>query len=469
MTKGNHAVWGTCVFILLGFVVGILKPFSGLDIIGHTILASVVIAMSLWIFRPGDVPYTAGGLVILATGLISGLKYNVVASGFVSSALWILIPALYFGFVLQKTGLGKRIAYLVLKFFKPSWFSITISWFIIGIILSALTPSITVRISIVMPIALSIVEACRLDFRSQGSALITLMAATIALLPGNGWLTGSLWGPIMLGFLPAELKPLATFNEWFKIMALPWFMITIFFIILIYLILKPNDKIKIPRDAFKKQYESLGQITRQEIITALVLLGTLVLFATERLHGIPSAATAIIAFCLLIMFKIITVSEISTGVSWDIIIFFGITISLSSTFVAARISDWIGPILEPYVLPLAPNHMTFLIVITFALWVIRLVDVSWGFSTIAITVNLLIPLFNQYGIHPLVPTMAYLIAGNCFFLMYQQPHLLVADGIIQCKGWSIKHISIAGLVYSIAAITSLLLSVPYWKAIGVLK
>lgn len=468
MFKDPKAI-GTGAFILLGLIIGMAKPFSGLAPQGHLILATVVIALGFWIFRPGGLPFMAGGAIILAGGLIFGLKYTVVAAGFSSSAVWTLIPALYFGFVLQKTGLGKRIAYFVLKSFEPSWLSMVISWFIIGVALSALTPSITVRIAIVMPIAISIVEACKLDYRSRGSALITLIAWAMALFPGTGWLTGSLWGPIMLGFLPAELKPLATFDMWFKVMALPWFVITIVFTVLVYIILKPKELIGISRDTFKEQYAALGNISRQEIITVLVLVGSLVLFTTEKLHHIPTAATALMALFLLILFKIITVPEISSGINWDVILFFGVTIGLSTIFVTARVSDWIGPIVQPGLLSLAASPLTFLIVFTFALWLIRFIDVPWGFSTIALTSTLLIPIFNQFGIHPLVSTMAYLIAGNCFFLAYQQPFMLMAEGIIQGKGWASSHVSLAGMVYAAAALIALLVSMPYWKMIGVIK
>lgn len=219
----NAKIIGVVVFAAVGILVGLIRPFSGLMLQGHLVLATVIIALGLWIFRPGNLPYAAGGALVIAGCLTFGLQYNDAAAGFVSSAVWVLIPALYFGYALQKTGLGKRIAYFVLKSFKPGFFTIIISWFIIGVILSAFTPSITVRVAIVMPIALSIVDACKLTKGSRGASLITMVAWAMAVFPGTGWLTGSLYGPIMVGFLPDELKPLATFDTWFQIMALPWF------------------------------------------------------------------------------------------------------------------------------------------------------------------------------------------------------------------------------------------------------
>lgn len=465
MFKDSKTI-GISIVILIALVIAIFKPFTGLAPLGHYIVASVIITLGLWIFKPGGVPFLAGSAFLVACGLIFGLKYTTVASGFVSSAVWILIPALYFGFVLQKTGLGKRIAYLVLKSFKPGWGTMALSWFIIGMALSALTPSITVRLAIVMPIALGVIDACKQEHNSKGSAYIALIAFAMCLFPGTGWLTGSLSGPIMVGFLPSALKPLATFNNWFQILALPWFVVTVVYVVLVYFLMKPKANIGIPRDTFKQQYAELGPITREEIITALILVGSLVLFTTEKWHGIPAAATALMALVLLLLFGVIKASEIGSGANWDVIVFFGVTISLSTIFMDAKVSAWIAPILEPTMLSLAAKPLLFMMVATFGILLIRFIDVPWGFSTIALTSTVLIPVFNQFGIHPLVVTFAYLVGINFFLLGYQQPWILMAEGIIQNKGWAARHIFTAGLCYIIAVVIALLVSMPYWRMIG---
>ena len=248
----------------------------------------------------------------------------------------------------MKTGLGKRIAYLVLKTFKPTYFNIVISWFIIGLVLSALTPSITVRLSIVMPIAMNLAEACKLADRSRGCALICLAAWAAAVLPGTGWLTGSLWGVFLMGFYPEELKSVVTFGAYFEYMAVPWFIITILFVGLVYIFLKPKQSLDISQETFKDQYSALGKITGQEFITATILIGTLILFSTEKLHHISTPTVALLAFGALMMFKIVTFPEISTGVNWDIINFIAIVVSLIAIFVKSGISGWARPFIRTY-------------------------------------------------------------------------------------------------------------------------
>ena len=151
----NSKKLGILVFVVCAFVIGLVRPFAGLAPQGHYIIPVTLISLALWVFKTDSVPYIAGGALFLAGCLIFKLPLTAITVGYTSSAIWVLIPALFFGFALLKTGLGKRIAYFVLKTFEPNYLTICVSWFIIGLILSALTPSITVRLSIVMPIAMS--------------------------------------------------------------------------------------------------------------------------------------------------------------------------------------------------------------------------------------------------------------------------------------------------------------------------
>jgi hypothetical protein len=99
---------------------------------------------------------------------------------------------------------------------------------------------------------------------------------------------------------------------------------------------------------------------------------------------------------------------------------------------------------------------------------IRFVDVPWGYTTIALTVFLLVPLSRDFGYHPLVLSMAYLAAINFFMLSYQQPWIMMSEGMIQARGWAPSHVALFGCIYVVSVIVALLLAVPYWKFIGVI-
>ncbi len=459
---------GIFVFIIAAAAIVLLKPFAGLTPQGHYIIGITLICLSMWVFKGPNTPYLAGVAILAAGCLIVRLPLATVVSGYTSSAIWVLIPALFFGFALIKTGLGRRIAYLVLTLFTPTYLSICASWFIIGLILSLFTPSITVRLAIVMPIAADLVEACGLVERSKGSALICLVAWGTAIFPGTGWQTGSLWGIIMMGFYPTPMKALVTPGSWFEYMAVPWFLITVIFLGLVYLVFKPKDPIRLDRRTLREQYRALGPITGQEVMCGLILVCSLILFFTEKWTAIPTPATALLAFAALVMVGIIRLPDISSGVNWDIINFLAVAISLTAIFTKGGISDWARQLVEPAILFLTGSPLAFLLIVTVVLWIIRFVDVPWGYTTIALFSPLFTPLYEKLGLHPVLASVAIIAAGNAFFLSYQQPFVVIGDSMTMSKGWAPRHVVIAGALYGVAVIMGITLSYPYWMVLGLL-
>jgi di/tricarboxylate transporter len=461
----NTRLIGAVLFALIGLVLAILAPVGALTHAGNLVMGTIVITLGLWIFRPGGIPYTTGCSVLLAGCLVAGLKYPVVMSGYASPALWVLIPALYFGYVLQKTGLGRRIVFWVLKMFSPSYLTIVLGWVLVGIILSLLTPSITVRVAIVIPIALGTVEACRLGFGSREASLITLTAFGMAILPGTGWLTGSLWGPILTGMFPAELKPMGNSTAWVQGMGLFWLVVTVTYIVLLYFLLRPGKPLALERHAFKEEYEKLGRISNKEAVSLAILVGAFLMFSTESIHHIPTAATALGAFFLLAIFGVITSADIGIGVNWDIILFLGGAICLPAISDASGIAKWLAGILDPVISALAVNPVSFLLLFVLFYWILRFFDVSWGFATAALLAPIMVPLHSKFGIHPIIVATVFAIGGNAFFMAYQQPFAMMADAISKGTVWNNKYLSLGGLAYAIAAIVGMLVCIPYWKAI----
>ncbi|SPF38240.1 divalent anion:Na+ symporter, DASS-family transporter (putative sodium:sulfate symporter) [Syntrophobacter sp. SbD1] len=453
--------------LVAGFVI-LAKPFAGLSPQGNGMIGVTLLGLSFWIFRPSTLPYLAGGSIILGGGLLLGLPLDIVAKGYTSPAVWVLIPALFFGFALIKTGLGKRIAYAVLKTFQPNYMGICVSWFVIGLLLSALTPSITVRLAIVIPIAFSLVEACKLGDRSKGSALISFVAFGTALLPGIGWQTGSLWGIFMMGFYPPEMRALATPGAWFQYMAFPWFFISILFVALVYIVFKPKEPLELNREAFKKQYAALGKITRDQVICASILIMALILFSTDKWTGIKTPVAALGAFAALMLFGIIKTGDIGTGVNWDIINFFGVVIGLSAMFAKAGVSDWAKPLIQPGILSMAHSPLVLLLVLTCILWAIRFIDIPWGFTTFALLSPVFIPLYQKFGLHPVLVSVAFIAAGNSMFMSYHQPFIIMSDTMTKSRAWSEKQVSIAGMLFAISIIVGIIVSTFYWKAMGLM-
>lgn len=460
---------GFIVVLLLGLFIGFSTPWCpDLSILGHKVFMGLIIVLGLWIFKPLDIPFSVSGCLLMTLYLVFGIAPVKVFSGFTSNALWILIPALFFGFVLVKTGLGKRIAYLVIKMFRPSYLGLILAWVVIGLTLSIFTPSIIVRIAIIMPIAINCVEVCKLEKGSNGAALILLTAWAMAIMPGSGWLTGSLWGPIIMGMFNSipDLEGLITFQSWSQVSFLPFELITVLVIIGGIFILKPEKPIRITRQDFKAEYEKLGPLSKQEKYTAVILTTVFILFLTSPLHHISSTAVALAGLVAFAVTGIIKTPELSSGISWDLVIFIGVAMGIGTVFTDVGVSEWLAGIIVPSIEPVAANPWMFVFSISIVLFIWRFVDVAIFIPTMAIIIPVLGQIYSSFSINPLIWITLFVMAGNCFFLSYQNMFALVAESITGDKGWTPGQISKYGLVYFLAALISITVTIPYWISIG---
>jgi anion transporter len=459
---------GSILFLILGLYIFLAKPFAlELTMQGHFILTALSITIGLWIFRPFEIPFSIGGAFFMASMLAVGIPASAVFSGFSGSAVWTLIPALFFGFALAKTGLGKRIAYYGMKIAHLSYGGLLLMWTVIGIALSMLTPSINVRVVIVTPIVLNCVDICKFEKGSKERSLILLTAWAMAIIPGTGWLTGSLTGPILNGFFGSvpDLGTI-TFNQWIKVGLLPAAIISVLTVIGGYIVLKPSKKLTLSKEVFAYEYKKLGNISKEEKITAIILSAAFLIFVTNFLHHIPDVATCLIAWFLLSAFGIIKGKDISSGISWDLIIFIGTAMGFSAIFAQSGVADWICSILVDVISPLCINPWVFVYGVLLAMFILRFIYVAAFIPTMAILTAVIPQLATIYGIDPLVWVPLITIAMNACFLSYQNMFALVAQTSFNDNGWTQKHFGLYGTAYFLSSLLTMIIAVPYWISIG---
>lgn len=464
----NYGGFG--LFTLAALMIMIVKPFSpGLADTAQMVIGGLIIAISIWIFKPFALPFSMGGAFLAFFLLFQGLAPAVVFSGFTQSALWTLIPALFFGFVLQKTGLGKRIALAIIKLFPANYLAMIFAWALIGIVLSVLTPSITVRVAIVIPIALHCCELFGLEKGSKGNSLLLLTAFAMALLPGTGWLSGSLWGPIIQGLYNgvAGMEGLITFDSWFGVAFVPMEVVSVLLLIGGYFVLKPEKPLS--KDAAKELKNTKPEpMSRDEKATGIILVGVFLLFVTNSFHGIPDAAVCMFALVLFFVFKVMTVQELSSGISWDLVVFLGMALGLGAVFSVTGIAEWIAGIIVPALAPIAGNPWVFVFVITIVMFAWRFVDIAILIPTMAILVPTLPAIAAAYGFDPLIWILIFVMAGNAMFMAYQNMWALMSQSISGERAWTAAHLGKYGILYFVACMVGLAVAAAMFSASGLL-
>jgi len=451
-----------------GLIVAIARPFEGLDSTGHIMLGTVIAALSTWIFRPAGGTFIIGTAIIFLGGSLAGLSMPDLAGGFASASLWLMIPAMFLGTSLMRTGLGKRMAYSLFRRLRLNYAKILIGWFVINMLFALINPSATVRFLILTPIAVSVADACQLQKGSRGRSLIVISSWALSFLPATAWMTGSMYGPVFSSFLPEGfMRDMATEQMWFRVMA-PWILFGAVFIIILYFVLKPEQKLNIEKDQIDQLYKELGPMGRDEKGCLAAFVFMIICLIAQSFLPFSTHLALLASFILLLLLGVLTAKDISTGINWDTIAFFGIILSFVNIFEVSGITAWISPMLSALIEPIAVSPLLFVVALYGICVLIRFFDVAQGWISSAILALATPMLYYDYGIHPLIPIMVFICASNLFFFRYHQPWIVQVESVCGDGGWNPRHLTTASILYAVLAAAFLVFNNFYWQLVGIL-
>jgi len=249
---------------------------------------------------------------------------------------------------------------------------------------------------------------------------------------------------------------------------LPMMIITVLLITGSILVFKPKGKI--PEDVINSTKEQhANKVNRQEAVAAVILVAVFVMFLTNKLHGIPDSALCLAATFAFFLFGVLEPKDFNAGISWDLIVFIAMALSLGAIFTETGISQWLAGIAIPALAPVAGNPWIFTFSIVTIMFLLRFIDVAFFIPTIAIITPILPAIQEAYRISPLVWVPLFVMAGNSFLMAYQNIWAMMSQSIAGDRGWNDKHISIYGTLYFVACLIALAITIPVWISAGLFR
>src|SRR5215831_9309725 len=466
----NNMKWlGLGLAIVIGLITMMMPTPAGLSPAGQKVLAITAFTVTLWVFQVVNNGIAA--VLMMALMIAAGIKPPDALSGFSQGSWWILTAVLFYGCAMKNTGLAQRISYYILSLFPASYTGILSAFFVIGVILALGIPSMTVRTAIMVPIAWAVVQSLGIKPGSKGSALIILTTVEMAVVPGVGLLLSSLNGPVIQSVFQAKNIPL-NYGEYATVMALPTLVICVLIIIANQIVLKPDSPLNVSGGFAKKELQKLGSMKQSEMITAIIVIASIALWAfpatwlpqTTFLH-LPSFVIGMIGLALFGLAGIIKDSDMGTGVSWTLLLFIGGVFSLQTVVQAVKITDWLGGYFIPVALKMSSNTFLLMAVLSISVMILRFIDPT-GFIVIPVLFLPLVDVLMKAGINPLVVVAPTTVASAPFFMSYQNFWIAMSEGLTGGKSYDGKQRVIAASTYAVVVLAVLLLSVIYWKLIG---
>jgi di/tricarboxylate transporter len=398
--------------------------------------------------------------------IIAGVKPPLALSGFGSPPFWVLLTVLFYGFAMKKTGLAERVSYYILSLFPGTYGGILTAFFVIGFTLALGIPSMTVRTAIMTPIAWALVQSLGLPKRSRGSALIILTTVEMAVVPGVAFLYGFLSGPVVAAAFQTKNLPLSWLG-YAQVLTLPTLVLCGLILVINQIVLRPEAPLNASPGFARDRLRALGSFQRPELITAIVVVISIVFWATDRYHHMPSFLMGMLAMAVFAFSGILKDNEIATGVSWPLLLFIGGIFGLANVIQEYKVTDWLAGFFIPVVQQLTSSVLLLTIVMALAMYVLRFLDPS-SFIAISVLFLSVVDVTSKAGIPPIVLMTPIIIASVPFWMTYQNFWLAMGDGLTGNEAFTAGQRLRLANTYAVAVLISLAFATGYWKLIGVI-
>ncbi len=322
--------WIGLPIALIVFAVLMLMPTpEGLTVQGQRALAVFWLAFILWLTTPIPVWLTSM-LAIVLLALTGAWDYKQAFYRFGEEVIWLMVAAFMIASALEKSGIGKRLAYSMALYFGRKASTALLGLIILNFLLAFVVPSTTARAALVLPIALMLAEAYGAKPGSRFGKLLMLQQPIANNLATATILTATAPQIIAWGFLKTLANVEVPWLGWF-VAQLP---ITLTTMILMWLIGLKIWKPEVTEplgglEKLKEERAKLGPLTRDEKVTLAIFLLVVFLWATDKWHTmmfagykIPFSVVAVIGATLLFLPKIGPLKSWKDAkVPWDLMVF----------------------------------------------------------------------------------------------------------------------------------------------------
>ncbi|MBP6497445.1 MAG: anion permease [Campylobacteraceae bacterium] len=383
--------------ILVLLVVWISPVPSGLSVEAWHYMAIFLAVIVGLVIEP--VPAALVGLIGVSVVALVGLAGKTPAanvkwalSGFSNSIIWLIFAAFMFAMGYQKTGLGKRISLLMIRYMGKSSLGLGYAVAFADLVLAPFMPSNTARGGgTIYPIAINIPlifnSTPEHEPRKMG-AYITWIAMTATCVTSSMFLTALAPNLLAVDLIAKGANISIEWGAWAKVMIplmLPLFLATP---LLVYWIYPPTQKKSPEAPAWaKEELKKMGRITLKEILMASFALIALVLWIFGKELKVDATMVAIAIVGLMVLTNVISWDDvIGNKPAWNIFVWFATLVALASGLNDVGILKWIGKGTETYLSTFTPTMLMISMIVLFFL-------LHYFFASLTAHTTALLPIF----------------------------------------------------------------------------
>ncbi len=326
----------------------ILKPFA-LPVI---LLAGVAISSIIIGITPGEQWFDAKNNKMLEIAL----EEKDVLNGYKSSTTWLVFAAFAMSTAFVATGLGKRIAYLLIGGLGSTTLRLGYVNACLDLLISPAMPSVTARAGgIIFPIMNSVAVSLGSEpDTSPRKAGRYLLLNTYMVVKTTGYFFITAMAPNMLameliGKVYGSSHPfLLSWPQWFYAASVPGLICLFLTPLVVYFICPPELKKLDNKAIAKKGLEELGPMTvREKTLLGLFILAVLSWALGEKIGIKEASTTAISIMTLLVICGVLVWDDmLKNKGAWNTLVWYGGLLGLSGVLEKAHFFDWLSATMQ---------------------------------------------------------------------------------------------------------------------------
>lgn len=376
--------------VALGIAIWFLPVPAGLTAQAWHLFALIVAIISGFILQP--LPIGAVALIgMTVVALTKTLNMSEALGGFASPSIWLIAAAFFFSRGFIKTGLGARIAYILLQAIGDSTLKVAYAFTLSGLFVAPATPSSTARAGgVIFPILRSVISVLGSEpgstSRKAGAFLIMSYYQVDGVLSAM-FMTAMTGNPLATELALKTAGIEISWGMWTLAALVPGVIGMIAVPYFVYRIYPPEMKYSPEaKELARTELAKLGPITRPELILLGVFILALTLWCTGPITKLNPTLVGLIAVSIMLIGKVIDWKDVlNENGAWDTVIWMGVLVGLASQLSSKGFIPWFAKTVGA-----------------------SMVGVSWPVALAALFV---IYLYSQYGFASMTAHVAAMYAA----------------------------------------------------------
>ncbi|WP_024955828.1 DASS family sodium-coupled anion symporter [Sulfurospirillum arcachonense] len=383
--------------LLVGIVVALLPTPAGLDVNAQYFFAVFLTVIVALILEP--IPAALIGLTGVAFSATFGLvgetakaSRSWALSGFSNGVIWLIFAAFMFALGYKKSGLGKRIALLLVKLLGKTSLGLGYAVALADGVLSPFMPSNTARSAgTIFPIAINIPQMFNSTPENEPrklGAYISWVAIAATCVTSSMFLTALAPNLLAVSLVEKSTGIAIEWGQWFGTLAI--IMIPLFLAVplLTYIVYPPEQKTSPEAPAWAaEELRKMGSITSKELLMLGLGMLALVMWIFGKQIGVNGTTAALAVLCLLVLTKVISWEDVITNKgAFNVFIWFATLVAMAGGLKKVGFLKWAAGLISEGLVGMEPVTIVILLVVLFFVF-------HYFFASVTAHTVALLPLF----------------------------------------------------------------------------